>query len=54
MAFHLKQLLDDPKRQQYRQFDELRDIMTGTVFFLAITLVLVPIEVWGWRNQEKG
>ena len=30
---------------KYQHFDELRDMMIGTVFFLAIVLVLIPIEV---------
>lgn len=45
IGFSLKWVLDTHTMSKYQHFDELRDMMIGTVFFLAIVLVLIPIEV---------
>lgn len=42
---NLKVILDRQPRGEYRRFDELRHLMSGAVFFLAMVVVLVPAEV---------
>jgi hypothetical protein len=54
LGLMLKLLLDTRQQVKYKDFDELRYIMAGALFFTSLVLVLLPAEVnvteGSWRS----
>lgn len=45
LGMMLKLHLDTRQQEKYKEFDELRYIMSGAVFFTSLVVVLLPAEV---------
>jgi hypothetical protein len=54
LGYMLKLHLDMQPNDKYRDFDELRYIMFGAVFYSSLVVVLLPADVCAYPCSPSG